>query len=61
MLEPLLETVIRSLMVTVMGPHRVSAVHPVRITVSAFRGTVVTSLRMSSLRMTAGESGRMPV
>lgn len=56
MLEPLLGTVIGSLIVVMLVPLRVTSVHPLTMTVSAFRGTIV-----SSLRMTADESERMPM
>ena len=56
MLEPLLGTVIGSLIVVMLVPVRVTSVHPLTMTVSAFRGTIV-----SSLKTTADESGTMPV
>lgn len=56
MLEPLLGTVIGSLIVTVLVPLRVTSVHPFTMTVSALRGTI-----LSSLRMMVDEFGRMPV
>ena len=55
-LETLFGTVIGSLIVTVLVPLRVTSVHPLTMTVSAFRGTIV-----SSLKTTADESGTMPV
>ena len=55
-LEPLLGTVIGSLIVTVLVPLRVTSVHPFTMTVSALRGTI-----LSSLRMMVDEFGRMPV
>ena len=55
-LETLFGTVIGSLIVTVLVPVRVTSVHPLTMTVSAFRGTIV-----SSLKTTADESGTMPV
>lgn len=55
-LETLFGTVIGSLIVTVLVPLRVTSVHPFTMTVSALRGTI-----LSSLRMMVDEFGRMPV
>ena len=47
MLEPLPGTVTGSLILTVLVPLRETSVHLLRMTVSAFRGTILCSLRMT--------------